>query len=211
MYARRIVCDRLFQVHLDRQGVVVDVDQADRILGDVAVDRHHHRDALADVEHVVAGERALRLGMGEVGSRYQQRQWRIESADIVAGIHLDHTVERFRGAGIDRADFRPGDHAAGERRVQRAWEVDIVDEATLAAQEGGICVACDWFAELARRHVRGLRFSIASRASTRRCGGRRPQCSCSRCSGTDCPRGPREWPPPRGPDRDCLRGNPRST
>ena len=67
--ARRIVLDRLLEIHLDRQGLVVDVDQADRVLGNVAVDRHHHRDALPGVEHVVAGKGALRLRVGEVGRR----------------------------------------------------------------------------------------------------------------------------------------------
>ena len=150
--ARRVVLDRLLEVHLDRQGLVVDVDQADRILGDVAVDRHHHRDALAGVEHVVAGKGALRLRMGKVGRRDQQRQRGIERADVVAGIDLDHTVESFGGTGIDRAYPRPGDGAAGERRMQRTGKVDVVDEAALAAQEGGIGVARDRFAELARRH-----------------------------------------------------------
>ena len=90
---RRAVLDRLFEIHLDRQGVVVDIDQADRILGDVAVDRHHHRDALPDIEHIVAGQRALRLRMGEVGVRNQQGQLGIERANGVAGIDLDHAVE----------------------------------------------------------------------------------------------------------------------
>ena len=92
-----------------------------RILGNIAVDRHHHRNALAGIEHLVAGEGALRLRVREVGIRYQQGQIDIEHADIVAGIDPHHAVEGFGSGRVDREDPGPCDRAARKRRMERAW------------------------------------------------------------------------------------------
>ena len=87
MDRRRPVGDGLFQIQLDRKRLVVDFDKRARVFRGIPVDGDDHRDALAGIEHVVAGQRALRLAARrDAGMRDQHRQFDIERADIVGRV-----------------------------------------------------------------------------------------------------------------------------
>ena len=58
MYQRRTRFDRLLDIHLHRQRLIVDLDQPRRVLGNIAIDGDHHGDALTDVMNVAARQRA---------------------------------------------------------------------------------------------------------------------------------------------------------
>jgi len=51
---------RVFRIHHDRQGIVLDHDPIDRVLRDVAALGHHRGDRLADVADPIGGDAVLR-------------------------------------------------------------------------------------------------------------------------------------------------------
>ena len=51
--------------------------------------------------------------------------------------HLD-TGHRFGVGGIDAADHSMGMGAAHDRRIELVWQVQVIGEAALAAQQHGI-------------------------------------------------------------------------
>ena len=62
----RAVDHRLAHVQHRRQDLVLDLDQVERVLGDVGVDGGDGGDGVADVEHLVGGQEVL-LGSAQVG------------------------------------------------------------------------------------------------------------------------------------------------
>ena len=97
-----------------RQHLVIDLDQFQRLLGDGGRGGRHRGDRMALVAHVAAAHHHLRAhlvrGLG---------------GKIVAGHHREHAVERFRGAGVDRADAGVGVRAAQHLAVQHAGQVEV--------------------------------------------------------------------------------------
>ena len=120
MDERRPVRDRFLEVDRHRQRLVLDGNKRGRVLRRIAVDRDHHRDRLADVVHVVARQRPLRVRILHRLMRDQQRHRDVEVADIVAGVDRDDTRMLAGRADVDRLDARACVAAAHERRVQRA-------------------------------------------------------------------------------------------
>ena len=60
VHARRAILHRVAGVAHRRQRLVVDLDRRRRVLREMPAVRHHHRDGLADVADLVAGQRDLR-------------------------------------------------------------------------------------------------------------------------------------------------------
>jgi hypothetical protein len=59
VHARRSILQRPLEIDYDRQRLEVDDDVRERILGEVAARRDHQRQRLADMPHLVLGERNL--------------------------------------------------------------------------------------------------------------------------------------------------------
>ena len=57
MQQRRAVANCFFRIDHDRERLEVDLDQFERILGQIAAFRHDADDRLADVAHLVARQR----------------------------------------------------------------------------------------------------------------------------------------------------------
>ena len=148
--------ERLFEIDHRRQGIDVDDDVGERVLGEMAALRHHHRQGLADMAHLVLGERHLGAQVeGDAGDRrrrHQQRPGLPVVAEIVGGIDGDDAGALARGGDVDPADASMGDRAAQERHMHHAREHDVVDEQRPAAQQPRILVALDRGAEISRRH-----------------------------------------------------------
>ena len=153
MNERSAVEHGLLEVDLDREGLIVDLDQRGGVLGRVAVDRDHHRDGLADVMDVAARERPLRARLFHRRMRDEQRHLDVEIADVLAGVHGDDARVLLGGARIDRANSRACKGAARKGGMQRMGQGNIVDERAFAAQELGIDIAFDARAEHPGRHV----------------------------------------------------------
>ena len=165
--ARGSVDERLFQIDDRGQRLKIDGDVRKRVLGDIAALCQHDRERLADVAHLVLGERHLRALIenhaGDRRRRHQQRPRRPVRAEIGGGVDRDDARPRARRANVDGANAGVRHAAAQKRRVQHAGQFDVVDEQRLAAEQPGVLVALDRRAEAARAH--GARPCIRSAAS----------------------------------------------
>ena len=157
MHERRAVLQRAFHVHLDRKMLVFDLDQRGRVLGGIAVDCNDHRDGLADVIHVAARQRPLRLRVFHRRMRNEQRHRHVERADIVASIDRGDARIISGGADVDCLDPRTGYRAAQEGGMQRIGQRNVVDKGAFAAQQLRIDIAFNAGAECACRHGRSVR------------------------------------------------------
>ena len=85
-----------------RQHLVVDADQRDRVLGDVAALGDHERDRLADVVDLVLGQRVLRAAVGQRGVRDQQRQ-RLghRPGEVVVGVDREDALDVEHRVDVD--------------------------------------------------------------------------------------------------------------
>src|SRR5690606_20874196 len=108
---------------------VVDVDQFERVVCDVRVNRDDGGDLLALEPHLVSGEHRLRVA-GQGGHPGQ-----VVRGQILAGQHGNDAVECGGGAGVDRRDPGVRNRAAQDGHVQHAGQHDVVDIAAGAAEE----------------------------------------------------------------------------
>ncbi len=123
--------------------VVVDRDQRRRVLGKIAVVGQDQRDRLADVRHLpvgegegpVAVERRPGIGVAQHPTLGEDRR------EIVEREHRAHPRQRQRGMGVDPADRGVRVGAAHERRLPGAGVRDVVDETSLAGEQGLILEA----------------------------------------------------------------------
>ena len=121
----------------DRERLVLDLDQLERVARRVAVLGDDERDLLALEPDLVGREHRLDVG----GHRRHPGQPR--ASQILAGDHgFDHGVLQRRG-GVDRQDLRVGERAAQDRPVQHARQRDVVEERALTADESSVLLARD--------------------------------------------------------------------
>ena len=129
--------ERLAAVGRSRQLLDVQRDQRQRILGDVAAVRDHHRDRLADVSDLLARQDERRDVRRKHRARKLQRQpvggeTRPQVRERVDRVHAG---QRPRRAGVDGADQAVRGRAAQERGFKQAVRAEVVDEAAGAAQQ----------------------------------------------------------------------------
>ena len=167
MDPRRFIRQRIFQIDDRGQRLEFDGDVGERILGEIAAFREHHRQRLADVADLAFGERHLgALIEGDVLDRRrrdQQRTGRPVITEILGGIDRDDAGARPRRGNIDRSNARVRDVAAQEGCVQHSGKFDVVDEQRLTGQQPGVLVAGNRRAEIARGH--NVHFCCRSAAS----------------------------------------------
>ena len=128
--------DRVEHVGHRRQNIVVDFDEPDRVLGEVARIRHDQRHRLADMADLADGDAALLdRRIGEAGQRpgFLGR--------ILPGDHGDDAGQRQRRALVDRLDSRVRVRASQHRGVSHVRQADIVDETAAADQEARVFLA----------------------------------------------------------------------
>ena len=183
---RRVGVERLARVDHRRQRVVLDVDQRQRVVGGVLVDRDDERDLLALEAHLVAGQHGLRV----VGDRRHPRE--PERLEVLGGDDGGDARVRERARGVDRDDPRVRVGAAQHLAVDHPRQADVVEVVALAADEARVLLALQAAeadgAFLSDGHVRPPRARPPSEPQRR--------CSCSPCSGR-CRRRSRCGSPPR--------------
>ncbi len=107
----------LVRVEMGLEDRVFDLDQLQRVDGRVLVEGRDRGDGLADVAHLVHGERRLVLGPGQDAEFYRQ---------IGADDDREHPGQRAGAAGVDGLDDRVRMRAAQQLRVQHARQLDVV-------------------------------------------------------------------------------------
>ena len=116
------------------QRLVVDLDQLQRILGEVAVGGDNDRDRLADIAHALDRDRpALDRRL------YADDEARRQRGDLSAGENGRDAECLARRRSVDGADFRMRVRRAQDRGVQRAGTyAEVVDEAAAPDEQRGI-------------------------------------------------------------------------
>ena len=124
MEQRRAVDHRVAHVEHRGQDFVLDLDQLDRVLGDVVVGRGDGGHGVALVEHLVRGDHVVQHPV-ELGRALAGVDHFVGGAgEIGVGDHGEHAVERFGLGRVDADDsrvrVRAAQDAAGEhpRQVQ---------------------------------------------------------------------------------------------
>jgi hypothetical protein len=115
-----------------RQGLVVDVDELDGVLGDVGRLGDDRGDLLALEAHLVRGEHGLRVaGEGRHPGEVVLRQ-------ELACHDGDDARELLRLRGVDRPDTRVRERAPEELEVEHPRQGEVVEVLALAADEAGV-------------------------------------------------------------------------
>ena len=154
---RRVRRDRILEERDALQRLVLDLDQLQRVFGDIAVLGHHHRHRLAHVAHLV--DRAhvefhARLDHARNRARHP--------GDLGAGDDADHACKLLGAARVDAEDLRVRVGRAQDRRVaQTRHRFEIVDEAPAAGEQRLILLAQDRLADPACDRARRLRHRLA--------------------------------------------------
>ena len=124
------------------QRLVLDVDELERVLREVAAVGDDDGHALTDVAHLLRGQAAPRV-LGRVGTEVGQGAGELRGPR--PGDHQVHAGSGLRGAGVDRDDPRVRHRAAQHRGVQHPRPHQVGDVAAAAAQELGILDLADRF------------------------------------------------------------------
>ena len=145
VYARRGRIERPFEIDGGVQRFKVHDDVGERVLGEVAVLGHDHRDRLPNVPHLVPGQRHLRADV-EDAARYrrrldQQRARLPVVAEVVGRVDRDDTRTLPRGGDVDRTKPRVRVIAPQERRVHHPRQLDVVHEQRAAREQSRVLVA----------------------------------------------------------------------
>ena len=114
--------DRLSEVGDGGQRLVVDVDQLDGILGEVAALGDDEGNRVADELHLALGQRRAR-GVRDVLTRDGVPRLLDVRIEVAGGEHGVHTGQGEGRGGVDAVDLRPGKRAAHEAGVQHAGPV----------------------------------------------------------------------------------------
>lgn len=141
-----------------RQLFEIEHDQGERVLGDAPAAGHHHRHGLAGVgdlvlrQHIRIDVEADRAGRQRLRDavRGQQRP------EISERQHRVHAGKGLGRARVDAVQSAVSHRAAQERDMQRAWDVEVVDEAAQSAQQRPVLDARQAAAEQrcwCRRHL----------------------------------------------------------
>ena len=135
---KRSVLRRRAAVGDRRQRLDLDLDQAERVLGNGRGLGEHDRDGLAHVAHLGLCDHRLSERL-EIRQRLQPHgDARHAVADILGRDHAVYARQRARGRDGDRADAAMGDGAAQDRRVQHVLAREIVNVLSAPAQKAQI-------------------------------------------------------------------------
>ena len=127
---RCVRLERALRIDDRRQRLVLDLDQVDRILGDVAVARHDRRHRLTDEAGLVGRHAVVAHRRGR-----DDGEGRRPLGDLPPSQTADHAVEGERLAEIDACDPGVGVRAAEDRRMMDVRNLEVVDERAAAGQQ----------------------------------------------------------------------------
>ena len=179
----------LLRVNDGGQRFVVDNEELERVLGEVAVFGDDTHDRLADIAHLAARQRQDRCGviMGHARGRDQRLD---RAGQILGGENSDDARGGARSGSVDRANARMRLVAPAEGDVQRAHHLPIIGEGAVARQEARILGPFDARADElrpgvdVRRVIHRRRRLCASSPTALRHGRKRPWRRAPRCAGS---------------------------
>ena len=149
MQHRALRLERIARPQRHGKRLVVDLDQLQRVLGEIAVGRDHHGDRLADIAHPLHRDRpALDIRLDACEQRRPERRHlgrRDDGRDAARSP---------RGRHIDRADDRMRMRRAQHRGMQGAGRhADIVDKTAAPGEQACVFDALDRLADPGLNHA----------------------------------------------------------
>ena len=141
---RRAGLGRFARAHYRGQRRDVEGDRFGGVLGLRNCRCDHAGDRIADIAHLVAGERRPRRIADRRAVAALERQVAFEPAiagQIGGGIDRQHARHRLGGAGVDGADHTVGNATAHHHRIGLAGPTDVVGVAAFAAHQRGVFAA----------------------------------------------------------------------
>ena len=130
-------------VHDRGEGLDVERDGVERILGGAGAFSQYDRDRLPDIADFAVGNDRLLERLERRRGFLPQGNPRNHGADVGRGDDGMHAGPRAGGAGIDAADAPVCDGAAQDHSVQKIIASDVVDKLATAAQETKVLDAFD--------------------------------------------------------------------
>jgi hypothetical protein len=134
----------------------LDIDQIERVLGNLARLRDDDRDRLADETDLVGGDRPLQKALHARHRRKPQRDER-QRVEIGAAEYRDHAGQIFGGRHVDAADVSVRERTAQHRRMHQPFRRDIIDVSAAPAQQPQVLHALDRLSEIHSRISCGAR------------------------------------------------------
>ena len=131
-----------------RQLFVLDVDQLDRVLGQVATLGHDDRHRIADEAHVALREGGDGREREILGRPVPEPPDRI-AVQLGSGPNRDDARQRSGRFSIDRGDPRVGERAACERGVQHSRQTNVVDVNAVPGQQARVLTSLHPSADVA--------------------------------------------------------------
>ena len=138
----------------DRQRLVVDLHQVERVLGQVAALGDHEGHRLADVADLLSRERRLQARDG-AGAVSEARGDAADGAEIVAGDHGDHAGQRERRLGADLPQARVGVRRSQDGGVQHPGQAEVGRILAAPREEPWILLASHGLTECAFHRLSG--------------------------------------------------------
>ena len=140
-------------VHDRGQGLDVERDGVERILGGAGAFRQHDRDRLPDIADLAVRDDRLFERLALRRGFLPQRNPRNDGADVGRGDDGVHAGPRAGGAGIDAADAPVCDGTAQDHGVQKIIAGEVVDELAATAQEAKVLDPFDRAADKGVAHT----------------------------------------------------------
>ena len=125
-------------VHDRGEGLDVERDGVERILGGAGAFGQHDRDRLPDIADLAVGNDGLFERLERRRGFLPQRNPRDDGADVGRSDDGVDAGARAGGRGLDAADAPVRDRAAQDHRVQKIIASEVVDELAASAQEAKI-------------------------------------------------------------------------
>ena len=147
---RRARLDRVGGLEHRGERLDIEHDGLGRVLGLGDGLRNHAGDRIADIAHLVGGQRRPRRVADRRAVAVLERQVAFERAvagQIGGGIDRQHARHRLGGGGVDAADDAMGNAAAHHHRIGLAGPADVVGVAAFAAHQRGVLAAPDRLAD----------------------------------------------------------------
>ncbi len=137
---RRAFVERVSEIDIGRQHLVIDLDRLCSVLGLIVAVGHHHRHRVADIAHRVDRHHRMRRRLVRLAVLVLDHPAADQAADlgvdqVLAGEDLDHARHLLGRRGVDALDLGVGVRRTQEVGVGRARERQVVDVAAGSGQE----------------------------------------------------------------------------
>ena len=151
---QHLVLERFAHVHHFGKHLVVDVDDVQRVLGEVAAVGHSHGHGLAHVAHHVPRQRRLKVLVQPRDLVHADGDGGVQLADVLQGEDQNHPRQGLGAFRVDVHDAGVGVGAAEDGGMHHVGQLDVVHVGARAGDEPDVLAPPDGSADVWLRHFR---------------------------------------------------------